>query len=104
MSLQQRIPRTLEEEAKIFGLSPVELASCALSYSVVNPILRGVPFAALLSLTISILVGITMMILNRTYPPKHGLLYVLQLFRPRVTMITSFGLEEKNESNRQKTR
>jgi hypothetical protein len=104
MSLNQRIPRNLEDPARILGLSPVELAACALSYSFVSPLLRGVPFAALLSLTISLAVGLTMLVLNRTYPPNHGILKLLQIFRPRVTLITPFGLEEKHERNRQKTR
>jgi hypothetical protein len=104
MSLNQRIPRNLEDSSRILGLSPVELAACALCYSFVSPILRGVPFAALLSLTTSLAIGITMLVLNRTYPPNHGLLTILQLFRPRVTLVAPFGLEEKNERNRQKTR
>lgn len=104
MAINQKIPRNLEDPARILGLSPIELAAVALSYSFISPILRGVPFSALLSLGISSLAGITLLILNRTYPPNHGLFYLLQLFRPRVRLICAFGLKEKHERNRQKTR
>jgi len=104
MSLQQRIPRSLEEPARILGLTPIELAACALAYAIISPVLRGVPFSALLSLGLALGVGISLLILNRTKPPQHGLLYLLQWLRPRITLITPFGMEEKNERYRQKTR
>lgn len=103
MSLQQKIPRNLEEPARILGLTPMELAACALAYAIISPVLRGVPFSALLSLVIALSVGVSLLILNRTKPPQHGLLFILQLLRPRITLITPFGMEEKHERNRQKT-
>lgn len=97
MSLQQKIPRNLEDQVKILGLSPIELATCALSYSIISPFLSGVPFSALLSLIISFGIGLTLMILNRTYPPQHGLFYCLKLFRPKLISVMAFGLKEKKD-------
>lgn len=100
MDLNRPIARTLDEPARIAGLAPLELASCAVFYAVLSPILRGVPFAALISLTASIGLAISMIVLNRTYPPSHGILLLLQWMRPAVTTVSDFGLEVNSEKNK----
>lgn len=93
MALNQKIPRSLDEPARILGLAPLELAACALSYSILSPLFRGVPFSALLCLGLSLAAGTVLLILNRTYPPYHGVFFMLRLFRPRVTGVMSLGGE-----------
>ena len=92
MDLARPIARNLDDPARIMGLSPLELAGCALVYSILSPALRGVPFSALISLVLMGAMGCALVILNRTRPPYHGLYLVLQLFRPKVTSVMSFGL------------
>jgi hypothetical protein len=96
--LSRTIPRTLDDPTRILGLSPIELAACALSYALLSPTLRGVPFSALLSLGLSFTVGLTLLTLNRTYPPSHGLYYCLKLFRPGFHLAMSFGFNKKDHS------
>lgn len=91
MSLQKPIARTLDEPARILGLTPLELASCAVFYAVVSSMLKGVPFGALLSLVIAGGVAATLVILNRTYPPHHGPLFLLSLVRPGVAPVMPIG-------------
>ena len=93
--LSRPIPRTLDDPARILGLSPVELAVSALSYALLSPVLKGVPFSAPLSLGLSLGAGIGLLILNRTFPQSHGLFYCLKLFRPRIYLAAEFGLSRK---------
>ena len=88
MALIQSVPRNLEEPARIFGLTPIELAACALTYAGSNSLLRGVPFSALLSLGIGVGAAITLFILNRVKPPQHGLFLILACLRPAVTWVS----------------
>ena len=85
--ITQTIPRSLDEPARILGVTPVELTVCAVFYAVTSMILQGVPFGALLSLAVAAAAGATVFILNRSYPPHHGAHYVLALFRPAVTPV-----------------
>lgn len=98
MSLSRTVARNLDEPPRIVGLSPLELASCAITYAVLSPLLRGVPLAALLSLVISVGVAATLLIMNRTYPPDQALLFVLSVFRPRVTGVMALYREESDEN------
>jgi hypothetical protein len=95
MSLEQRIARNLEEPAKILGLSPMELATCAVSYAVLSSILRGVPYSTLLSLSASALITVGFLVLNRTYPPYHGVLSALRLLRPQIHPVMKFGMSKE---------
>lgn len=85
--LAQNIPRTLDEPAKILGVTPLEWVACAVFYTVCSMILRGVPFGALLSLAIVAVVGGVTFILNRSFPPDHGLHFLLSVFRSEVTPV-----------------
>jgi hypothetical protein len=96
--LSRPIPRTLDDPSRILGLSPLELAVSALSYAILSPILRDVPFGAALSLSISLSVGIGLLVLNRTYPPSHGLFLLLRLFRPQIRPAMGFGINSKDRS------
>ena len=87
MGLIQPIARNLDESARILGLSPIELALTAMAYAVISPCLRGVPFSALLSLGLTLSLGATFLILNRTYPPFHGLFIILRFFRPKAVPV-----------------
>jgi hypothetical protein len=69
------------------GLTPIELAACALIYAGTNSILRGVPFSALLSLGVGIGAVITQFTLNRVKPPQHGLFWILSRLRPAITPV-----------------
>ena len=93
MSLDKPIARTIDEPARIIGFAPLELSACALFYAVLSPVLKGVPFAPLISLTIALLLGSSILILNRTRPPAHGVFYLLQLLRPKVVSVMGFGIE-----------
>ena len=83
----QTVPRSLEEPARIFGLTPMELAACAITYAAVSTILRGVPFSALLSLLVGVGLAVTMWTFNRVRPPLHGLFYLLAMQRKAVTPV-----------------
>ncbi len=87
MDLNFPVARHLDDPPKILGLSPTELASSALFYATVSPILRGVPLAALLSLGLTAVLTTTLVVLGRTFPPQHGLFILLRLFRPGVTWV-----------------
>jgi hypothetical protein len=93
MNLNFSVARHLDDPPKIIGLSPNELASSALFYAGVSPILRGVPLAALLSLGLTALLTTTLVILGRTFPANHGLFVLLRLFRPGVSWIMPMKLE-----------
>ena len=86
-SIIRSVPRNLEEPARIFGLSPMELASCALTYAASSALLRGIPFSAFLSLGIGIGLAMVIYVLNRTRPPLHGLFCLLSLLRNPVTPV-----------------
>ena len=85
--ITQSIPRSLDEPARIMGVTPVELTVCAVFYAVTSMILQGVPFGALLSLLIAAAAGATIFILNRSFPPQHGAHFVLALFRAPVSPV-----------------
>lgn len=89
MALVQSVPRNLEEPARIFGLTPIELAACALTYAGTSSILRGVPFSALLSLGVGVGAAATLFTLNRVRPPQHGLFLILACFRPGVIHVAA---------------
>ena len=91
MAFAKPVPRNLEEPARIFGLTPMELASCALTYAGVSSFLRGVPFSALLSLGAGSGLALTLIILNRTKPPFHGVFWCLQKLRQPVLPVMPFG-------------
>ncbi len=93
MAVAKPVPRNLEEPARIFGLAPMELASCALTYAGANSLLRGVPFSALLSFGVGIGLAVTLLILNRTKPPQHGVLWCLQKLRQPAYPVMPFGKE-----------
>lgn len=97
VDLNRPIARNLDEPMRIVGLSPLELASCAVFYASLSPLLRGVPFSALLSLGLAGALGVTLLILNRTFPPMHGLYWLLQMVRPRVTPVMAFGSDGLDE-------
>jgi hypothetical protein len=98
MSLGNPIPRNLDESSKILaGLTPVELAGCALIYAALNFILGDIPFSPAISLILAVGLGGALIVLNRNFPPGHGLLLILQIFRPSVLSVMPFGLEEENE-------
>lgn len=92
-TLARSIPRSLDDSARILGLSPLELASTAVIYAIVSPILKGVPFGALLSLLFAGVMGVSFLILNRTHPPSQGALVILALLRPRVLPVMPLGIE-----------
>ena len=96
MSLVKTIARNLDEPARIVGLSPLELASCAVFYAVLSPLLRGIPFSGLLSLVAAFGFAGVFLILNRSFPPSHGVFFVLQLFRPKVNPVMAFGSEGRS--------
>lgn len=91
MDLNRPIARNLDEPARIVGLTPLELAACAVFYAILSPILRGVPLAALLSLLLSLGLAVTLLVLNRRYPPNHGAFLILSWLRPRVISVMPFG-------------
>jgi len=86
-TIVRSVPRNLEEPARIFGLSPIELASCALTYATSNTLLRGIPFSSLLSLGVGIGLAVIIFTLNRTKPPFHGLFFLLSLLRNPITPV-----------------
>jgi hypothetical protein len=91
INLEKPIARSLDDQARILGFAPLELAACALFYSVLSPVLHGIPFAPLISLASAFSMGASVLFLNRTHPPAHGILFVLKLFRPNVTAVMPFG-------------
>lgn len=95
MLIVKTVPRNLEEPARIFGLTPIELASCALTYAGASSLLRGVPFSALLSIGIGLGLAVTLLILNRTKPPLHGLFWCLKLLRHPVLPVMPFGKDHE---------
>jgi hypothetical protein len=92
MSLVRPIARNLDESTRIVGLSPIELGSCAIFYSIFSPILKGVPLAPLISLAASGLLAITVMLFNRNFPPYHAFFLIFQWFRPSVVSVMQFDL------------
>jgi hypothetical protein len=88
MALVQNVPRNLEAPARILGLTPIELAACALLYAAMSSIFRGIPFSAFLSLGVSVGAAITLFSLNRLKPPQHGLFFILACLRPAVTWVS----------------
>lgn len=95
MAVVKPVPRNLEEPARIVGLTPMELASCALTYAAASSLFRGVPFSALLSLGVGFGLAATLLILNRTKPPQHGVLWCLQKLRQPVHPVMPFGKEDE---------
>jgi len=91
--MYQKIPRNLETSVKIMGLTPVELATCAVFYAFSSSLLRGIPFSFLLAIGLSLGLGGLLYFLNRSYPPFHGVYRLLQAFRKPVTPIMGFGKE-----------
>ncbi len=87
MAIIKPIPRNLEEQARIFGLTPMELAASALTYAGASSILRGVPFSALLSLGVGFGLAVTLLILDRTKPPLHGVFWCLKQIRQSAFMV-----------------
>lgn len=96
MNLQKSIARSIDDPARILGFAPLELASCALFYALLSPVLKGVPFAPLISLVTSLALGTCLLFLNRTHPPAHGVLFILQMFRPKVVSVMAFHGSEIN--------
>lgn len=84
INLVQRVARSLDEPARILGVTPLEWVACAVFYAAASMLLQGVPFGALLSLVIAFISGATVFILNRSFPPHHGLHAVLSHLRPRI--------------------
>lgn len=80
--LQKPIARTLDDPPRLFGMAPLEIAACAVSYAILNTILRGVPFSALFSLGTAALAAITLRIVNLTCPPDHALHWLMFMVRP----------------------
>lgn len=99
-SLPRSIPRTFDDPVRILGLAPMELAACALTYALLSPALRGVPFATVLSLTLSLSVGLGLLILNRAFPPAHGIYYFLWILRPKIHLGMGFGPSRKEPYER----
>lgn len=97
VDLNRPISRNLDEPARIVGLSPLELASCAVFYSILSMVLKRVPFSALLSLVTAASLAAVILILNRTYPPYHGIFFIMHLFRPSVTPIMTTELTERSQ-------
>ena len=95
MGVVKPVPRNLEEPARIFGLTPIELAACALTYAGASSLLRGVPFSALLALGVGFGLAITLLILNRTKPPQHGLHWCLRKVRQPVLPVMTNGKDER---------
>ena len=100
MVLAKPVPRSLEEPARIFGLTPMELASCALTYAGASSLLRGVPFSALLSLGVGFGLAVTLLILNRTKPPFHGVFWCLQKLRQPVLPVMPLGAHDMRDQKR----
>ncbi len=96
MSVAKSIPRNLEDPARILGLTPMELASCALIYAAASALLRGVPFSALLSLGMGLGLAAILLILNRTRPPQHGVFWCLQKLRQPILPVMPFE-KDNNE-------
>ena len=88
INLSYPVARNLDDPPRILGLSPTELAASALFYAFLSPVLRGVPFSALLSLGLSLGLTLMLLILGRTYPPHHGVFWGLRLIRPAVTWVS----------------
>jgi hypothetical protein len=91
MSAARPVPRSLEEPARILGLAPMELASCALTYAGASSLLRGVPFSAFLALGVGFGLAITLLILNRTKLPQHGVFWCLQKLRRPILPVMPLG-------------
>ena len=87
MALVQAVPRNLEESARIFGLTPVELAASALIYAGSTSLFRGLPYSAIFSLMIGCGSAIVFFTLNRVCPPLHGLYWLLSKLRPPVVNV-----------------
>ena len=100
MPFAKPLPRNLEEPARILGLTPMELASCALIYAGAGSVLRGVPFSALLSLGVGLGLAVTLFILNRTKPPLHGVFWCLQKLRPPVLPVMPFETIDMRDRKR----
>ena len=84
MNLSKPIARTLDDSARILGLSPFEIASCAAAYAVSSVALRGVPFSALLALGGATAAAVTLRVVNLTKPPEHAIHWIMHLVRPDV--------------------
>jgi hypothetical protein len=97
--LSYPVARSLDDPPRILGLSPNELAVSALFYAILSPILRGVPFSALLCLILTGVLTGTLLVLGRTYPPHHGLFFGLQLFRPGVVWVSPIREEAHRKSH-----
>lgn len=94
-NLVQRVPRNLEEPARIFGLAPMELATSALIYAGASTLLRGIPFSSFLALGVGVGFAVTLFILNRTKPPLHGVFWLLAAVRKPITPVMPFGKENQ---------
>lgn len=94
MPVVQRVPRNLEEPARIFGLTPIELAACALLYAGTSSLLRGLPFSSLISLGIGTGFAFIQWTLNRVKPPMHGLFWILAALRPPIVPVMTDGKDE----------
>ena len=97
--LSYPVARSLDEAPRILGLSPTELAASALFYAVLSPVLRGVPFAALISLILTSALTLTLLALGRTYPPNHGLFWGLRLLRPGIFWVSPIQEEVISNAN-----
>jgi hypothetical protein len=95
MNLEKPIARSIDDSARIMGFSPIELASCALFYAIIDPVLKGIPFSPLIALVIALSLGSVLLFLNRNFPPAHGILFILHLFRERVVSVMPFCLEKE---------
>ena len=100
MNLNFPVARHLDDPPRILGLSPQELAASALFYALLSPVLRGVPFAALLSIGLTATLTVTLVILGRTFPPNHGLFSLLRGLRHPVVWIMPLKLEKQEVSRR----
>lgn len=89
--MNKPIARNIDDPAKILGLAPLEIAVLGVLYAILSSVLRGVPFSALLCLSIVGVLAAAVLTLNRIYPPVHGLFLILKILRPPVTPVMGPG-------------
>ncbi len=93
MSLLRPIARNLDDPARIIGLSPMELATCALTYVFLSSLVKGLPFSGFIALAISLVIAGAVFLFNRNFPPYHGVFKILQTLRPQIVSVMPFGDE-----------